>query len=182
MKKMDIRKAFTLIEPGPVVLITTNDGVKNNIMTLSWIMVVDFTPKFAITTGDWNYSYKALKKFKECVIAIPAADQIDQIVGIGTSSGKETNKFEKFGLTAKKGQIVSAPLIQECLANIECKVIDIIKKHDIIILEGKVAYYNSDRKNKKTIHAVGDGNFIIDGRKISRKKAMQSKLQDIFIN
>jgi len=44
-------KAFTLIEPGPVVLITTHDGSKSNIMTLSWIMVTDFTPRFAITTG-----------------------------------------------------------------------------------------------------------------------------------
>lgn len=180
MKKMDIKKAFTLIEPGPVVLITTNDGVKNNIMTISWTMVVDFTPKFAITTGDWNYSYKALTKFKECVIAIPGVDLIDQIVGIGTSSGKDTDKFEKYGLTAKKGQNVNAPLIQECLANIECKVIDIIIEHDIIILEGIVAYYNSYRKNKQTIHAVGDGTFVIDGRKISRRKAMKSKLEGLI--
>jgi flavin reductase (DIM6/NTAB) family NADH-FMN oxidoreductase RutF len=180
MKKMDINKAFTLIEPGPVVLITTNDGVKNNIMTISWTMVVDFTPKFAITTGAWNYSYKALKEFKECVIAIPTAEQIDQVIGIGTSSGRDINKFEKFDLTAEKAKNVNAPLIKECLANIECKIIDIIKKHDIIILEGIAAYYNSSRKNKQTIHAVGDGTFIIDGRKISRKKAMQSKLEGII--
>ncbi|MFA6238074.1 MAG: flavin reductase family protein [Bacteriovorax sp.] len=180
MKKMDISKAFTLIEPGPVVLITTNDGVKNNIMTISWTMVVDFTPKFAITTGSWNYSYNALKKFKECVIAIPTADQIDQIVGIGTSSGKDTDKFERFGFTPEKGKNVNAPLIRECLANIECKVIDIIKKHDIVILEGIAAYINSSRKNRQTIHAVGDGTFVIDGHKISRKKAMQSKLEGII--
>jgi flavin reductase (DIM6/NTAB) family NADH-FMN oxidoreductase RutF len=97
-------------------------------------------------------------------------------VGIGTSSGKDTDKFEKYGLTPKKGKTVNAPLIQECLANIECRVIDIIKKHDIIILEGIAAYYNSSRKNKQTIHAVGDGTFVIDGRRISRRKAMQSKL------
>ncbi|MDO9180888.1 MAG: flavin reductase family protein [Bacteriovorax sp.] len=176
MREMDINKAFTLIEPGPVVLITTNDGVKNNIMTISWTMVVDFTPKFAITTGEWNYSYKALKKFKECVIAIPTADQINQIVSIGTTSGKDINKFEKFGLTPVMGGNVNAPLIKECLANIECKVVDFIKKHDIIILEGIAAYYNSSQKNKQTLHAVGDGTFVLDGRKINRKKAMQSKL------
>jgi flavin reductase (DIM6/NTAB) family NADH-FMN oxidoreductase RutF len=180
MKKMDIQKAFTLIEPGPVVLITTNDGFKNNIMTISWTMVVDFTPRFAITTGAWNYSYKALKEFKECVIAIPAADQIDQIVGIGTTSGKDINKFEKFELTPEKAKHVNAPLIRECIANIECKVIDFIKKHDIIILEGVAAYFNSSRKNKRTIHANGDGTFVVDGRKISRRRAMQTKLEGII--
>ena len=51
MKKMQIAKAFTLMESGPVVFITTNDGEKSNIMTISWTMVMDFTPIFAITTG-----------------------------------------------------------------------------------------------------------------------------------
>jgi len=44
MKEMQIDKAFTLLEPGPVVLVTTCDGKKNNIMMISWTMVVDFTP------------------------------------------------------------------------------------------------------------------------------------------
>ena len=51
MKKMQINKAFTLLEPGPVVLVATCDGERNNIMTISWTMVMDFTPRFAITTG-----------------------------------------------------------------------------------------------------------------------------------
>jgi len=76
MKRMQISKAFTLMESGPVVFITTNDGEKNNIMTISWTMVLDFTPMFAITTGPWNYSYAALRKFRECVIAIPTVDLI----------------------------------------------------------------------------------------------------------
>ena len=59
------------MEPGPVVLVTTRDGGKNNIMTISWTMVVDFTPLFAMTTGPWNHSYAALRKTRECVIAIP---------------------------------------------------------------------------------------------------------------
>ena len=57
MKEMEIGKAFTLMESGPVVLVTTNDRNKNNIMTISWTMVVDFTPIFAMTTGSWNYSF-----------------------------------------------------------------------------------------------------------------------------
>jgi flavin reductase (DIM6/NTAB) family NADH-FMN oxidoreductase RutF len=76
MKRMRIGKAFTLMEPGPVVLVTTNDGERNNIMTISWTMVLDFTPSFAITTGPWNHSYGALRKSRECVIAIPSQSMI----------------------------------------------------------------------------------------------------------
>ncbi len=178
MKRMQISKAFTLMEPGPVIFITTNDGEKNNIMTISWTMVMDFTPIFAITTGPWNYSYTALRKSRECVIAIPTVDLIDQVVGVGTCSGVDTDKFEKFGLTPVKGKHVRAPLIKECLANIECKVIDIVKKHNIVVLEGVAAYFDSSRKEKRTIHAIGDGTFVVDGRKLNRKKMMQSKLSD----
>lgn len=178
MKKMDLCRAFTLIEPGPVIFITTWDGKKNNIMTISWTMVVDFAPKFAITTGSWNYSFAALSTRKECVIAIPTADLIDTVVGVGTCSGADTDKFEKFMFTPVKAQHVRAPLIQQCIAHIECKVVDIITKHDIVILEGVAAYVDPSRKEKRTIHAVGDGTFVADGRTFNRKNMMRTKLPD----
>jgi flavin reductase (DIM6/NTAB) family NADH-FMN oxidoreductase RutF len=178
MEKMPISKAFTLLEPGPVVLVTTHDGEKHNIMTITWTMVVDFTPLFAITTGPWNHSYGALQKSRECVIAIPTVDLIDQVVGVGTCSGADTDKFTKFGLTPAQGEHVRPPLIKECLANIECKVVDIVKKHNILVLEGIAAYFDSSRKEKRTLHAVGDGTFVVDGRKLNRREMMQSKLPD----
>jgi flavin reductase (DIM6/NTAB) family NADH-FMN oxidoreductase RutF len=178
MIRMQISKTFTLMESGPVVLVTTNDGEKNNIMTISWTMMVDFTPLFAITTGPWNHSYAALEKFRECVISIPTVDLIDQVVGIGTCSGADTDKFKKFGLTPVEGKRVRSPLIKECLANIECKVIDVVKKHNIVVLEGVAAYFDSSRKEKRTIHAIGDGTFVVDGRKLNRREMMLSKLPD----
>lgn len=176
MKAIQISKAFTLMGSGPVVLITTNDGKKNNIMTISWTMVMDFTPMFAITTGPWNYSFAALRKRKECVISIPTVDMLNKVVGVGTCSGADADKFEKFMLTPVTGKHVKAPLIKECLANIECKVVDIIEKHNIVVLHGVEAYIDHSRKEKRTVHAVGDGTFIVDGRKLNRKKMMLSKI------
>lgn len=176
MEEMEIGKAFTLMESGPVVLVTTNDGSKSNIMTISWTMVMDFTPMFAMTTGPWNYSFAALRKTKECVISIPTVDMLDKVVGVGTCSGSDTDKFEKFMLTPVKGRHVKAPLIKECLANIECKVVDIVAKHSIVVLDGVAAYFDGSRKEKRTVHAVGDGTFIVDGRRLSRKKMMAAKI------
>jgi len=176
MRELILGKAFTLMEAGPVILVTTHDGTKDNIMTISWTMVVDFTPQFAITTGPWNYSFAALRKYRECVIAIPTVDMLDKVVGIGTCSGADTDKFTKFRLNAEPGQYVRAPLIRECLANIECKVIDIVRKHNIVVLEGVAAYMNPARKEKRMIHAVGDGTFIVDGRRLDRREMMAAKL------
>lgn len=176
MRELELSKAFTLIEPGPVVLVTTHDGKKANIMTISWTMVMDFTPVFAITTGSWNTSFAALRKTKECVIAIPTVDMLDTVVGIGTCSGADTDKFARFKLTAVPGNVVKAPLIEECLANIECRVVDIITKHNIVVLEAVAAHIDPERKEKRMVHAVGDGTFVVDGRKFDRRKMMASKL------
>lgn len=176
MRPLKLSRAFTLIEPGPVVLVTTNDGSKMNVMTISWTMVLDFTPVFAITTGPWNHSFQALRKTRECVIAVPTVDLLDRVVGIGTCSGAEVDKFEKFGLTAVPGKHVRAPLIAECLANIECKVADLIERHSIVVLEAVAAYMDRSRKEKRMLHAVGDGTFIVDGRRLDRRTMMASKL------
>jgi len=176
MRELKLSKAFTLIESGPVVLVTNHDGQKDNIMTISWTMVVDFTPVFAITTGEWNHSFAAMRKNRECVIAIPTVDMMDKVVGIGTCSGTDTDKFAKFKLTPVQGKVVRSPLIKECLANIECKVIDIVAKYNIVVLEAVAAHIDTARKEKRTVHAVGDGTFIVDGRKIDRRKMMASKI------
>lgn len=178
MESLPLHKAFTLIEPGPVVLVTTRHGRQQNVMTVSWTMVVDFTPVLAITTGPWNHSYTALSQSGECVIAIPTVDLLDRVVGVGTCSGTDTDKFEKFALTPVKGQHVKAPLIKECLGNIECKVVDIVERHNIVVLQGVAAYFDHSRQEKRTLHAVGDGTFVVDGRRLDRRNMMRSKLPD----
>ena len=176
MRKMKLSRVFTLMESGPVVLVATNDGQKNNVMTISWTMVVDFTPQFAITTGEWNHSFKALRDTRECVIAIPTVDMLDKVVGIGTCSGADTDKFARFKLTPLPAKAVQAPLIKECLANIECKVVDIVRRHNIVVLAAVAAYSAPGRKETRKVHAVGDGTFIVDGRRLDRRKLMASKI------
>ena len=176
MRTLKLSQTFTLIEPGPVVLVATNDGRQNNLMTISWTMVLDFTPRFALATGAWNHSFRALAKTRECVLAIPGADLLDTVVGIGTCSGATVDKFAQFHLAALPATQVNAPLIQECLANIECKVVEILRRHPMIVLEAVAAHLTTGRHEHRTLHAVGDGTFIVDGRRLDRRRAMSSKL------
>jgi flavin reductase (DIM6/NTAB) family NADH-FMN oxidoreductase RutF len=178
MKPFPLNKAFTFLEPGPVVLVTTASGGRYNIMTLSWTMVLDFTPRFAFMTGPWNYSYHALVKTKECVIAIPTVDMSKTVVSIGACSGAETDKFEKFRLTPLEAQCVGAPLIKECYANIECRVADYVKQHGIFVLDAEAAWIDEKRKEKRLFHAIGDGRFMVDGEKFSHRKIMREKLPE----
>ena len=178
MKKLPLHKAFTLLEPGPVVLVTTTYGGKQNIMTISWTMVMDFSPRFAFYTGSWNHSYKALKKTGECIIAIPTVDLIKKTVQIGSCPGNEADKFKKFKLTPIKAENVAAPLINECFANIECRIVDHIKQHNIFILDALTAWIDDKRTEKRCFHAVGDGRFIVDGERINHRRIMHLKLPE----
>jgi flavin reductase (DIM6/NTAB) family NADH-FMN oxidoreductase RutF len=181
MKNFLLSKAFQLIEPGPVVLVTTAYKKKPNVMTMSWHMVMEFTPLIGCVISPGDYSFSALRKTKECVIAIPTVDMIDQVVDIGNCSGEDIDKFKAFNLTPRPAQKVKAPLIAECLANIECRVVNdsLVDKYSLFILEGVKAWVDYDRKERRTLHANGDGTFVVDGRTLNLRKKM-TKWQSII--
>ncbi len=176
MTELPLEKAFLLFEPGPVLLVTTNENGRNNIMTISWHMVMDFTPKIALTTGPWNYSFQALTHTKECVLAVPAVDLAETTVRIGDCTGETADKFSEFGLTPLPGSKVKAPLIAECLACMECRVTDYLEPQGIFVLDGVKAWAESQRKERRTFHANGDGTFVVDGETLNFRRFMEDKL------
>lgn len=185
MHDFPLAKVFTFLESGPVLLIATRDPEtgRNNMMTLSWSMVLEFDPPcFAIMTGEWNYSFRAMMKTKECVVAVPGVDLIEKVVKIGACSGDEHDKFREFGLTPLEAEKVSAPLVGECLGNIECRVSDYIEKYGIIIMNPIKAWVNEGRGERRVFHAIGDGTFIADGEKFDYRKDMWDKLPDAVKN
>lgn len=179
MKEFPLDKAFQLIEPGPVVLLTTAFGGRANVMTMSWHMDVDFTPLIACVVSEDNYSFEALRRTKECVIAVPTVDLIKKVIDIGNCSGRDTDKFNAFNLTPLPAKKVRVPLIAECLANIECRVTDdrLAAEYNLFILEGVGAWLDAKRREQRTFHAKGDGTFVVDGRTIDLRKRM-TKWQD----
>ena len=176
LKDYPLNRVFTLIEPGPALLVTTAEGRKKNIMTITWSMAMSFAPTFGIVSGSWNHSFDTMMQTRECVVAVPGVDLIDKVIGIGTCSGTDTDKFGKFSLTAKKAAEVRAPLIAECLYNMECVVADHIESYGIVILECRRAWENPVRTERRTFHAVGDGTFVADGEKFDLRREMASKL------
>jgi len=175
-KSLPLSKVYQLIEPGPVVMVTTSLNGKANIMTMSWHMMIDFEPPIlAIVMSDQNYSFNNLKKTKECVINIPTVDLALKVVGVGNTTGSKIDKFKKFKLTQEPASQVKVPMISECYANLECKVIDMkmASKYNIFILEVLKAWIAPSKKRPLTIHHCGNGVFTVDGRVVklpSKKK------------
>ena len=174
MTEFPLDKAFHFLEPGPVVLLTTAQGGKANVMTMSWHMLMDFTPQIGCVVSPGNHSFAALSQTGECVIAIPTVDLIETVVDIGNCAGRDVDKLQAFGLTARPAEKVQAPLIAECLANLECRVIDdsLADRYCLFVLECVQAWIDPGRTERRTCHAVGDGTFVVDGRTLDLKKRM----------
>lgn len=167
---------YRLLEPGPVVLVTTYYKGKSNIMTLSWHMMIDFDPPIlAIVMSNRNYSFNLLKASKECVINIPTVEIAKQVVGCGNCSGKKIDKFQKFKLTPMSAEKVKASLIDECYANLECKVIDMrmTNKYNIFILKGIKAWTTPSKQSPQTLHHEGKGIFIVANKRIKIPSKMK---------
>lgn len=137
-KDFPVSNVRRLLEPGPIILVSSTWHDKTNIMTMGWHMIMEFEPSL-IGCYIWteNYSFNMIRKSKECVINIPTVDIADKVVRIGNCSGADIDKFKKFKLTALRSTNVQAPIIKECYANFECKLVDshLINKYNLFIFE-----------------------------------------------
>jgi flavin reductase (DIM6/NTAB) family NADH-FMN oxidoreductase RutF len=174
-KDFPVSNVRRFIEPGPIVLVSSAYKSDTNIMTMGWHMIMEFQPSL-IGCYIWsqNHSFEMIRKSKQCVINIPTEDIATKVVKIGNSSGRDIDKFAEFGLTAKPATHVRAPLIDECFANFECKLVDssLIRKYSLFVFEVVKAHVATSPKYPKTIHYRGDGEFMISGENTARYRKL----------
>lgn len=175
-KTYPLGSVYRLLEPGPVVLVTSSSGGRANIMTLSWHTMIEFEPPLVgCVISNRNYTFDILKQTGECVINIPTVALAEKVVGCGNSSVREVDKFEKFGFTAVAASCIKAPLIDECYASLECKLVDgaMVDKYNLFILEVVKAWIDPAQKHPQTIHHQGEGKFMVAGETIQLPSGMK---------
>ena len=175
-KSFPLSKVYGLLEPGPVVLLTTACAGHPNIMTMSWHTMMEFEPPLVgCVISDRNHTFGMLKATSECAINIPAVELAEKGVGCGNTSGANIDKFEMFSLRSKPAAHVGAPLIEDCFANLECRVVDtsMVDKYCLFVLEVIKAWIDPAVKNPRTIHHLGSGNFMVAGERIRLKSKMK---------
>jgi flavin reductase (DIM6/NTAB) family NADH-FMN oxidoreductase RutF len=167
---------YGLLEPGPVVLVTTARKGRANIMTMSWHTMMEFEPPLVgcVISGR-NATFDALKATKECAINIPTQELAKQVVGIGNCSGRTLDKFARFGLTPVEAAQVQAPLIEECYVSLECRVADtrLVNRYNFFILEVVQAWVDTAVKHPQTLHHRGNGVFAVAGETIRLRSSMK---------
>jgi len=174
-KKRDFPVAETrrLLEPGPVVLVSSAWEGERNVMTMGWHTMMEFTPALVgCIISEANYSYTLISQSQQCVINVPTLELARQVALVGNCSGRDVDKFDKFKLTAVDAEEVAAPLIAECYANFECKLVDssLREKYNFFVFEVVKAHAASAPKIPKTIHYRGEGMFMVAGRSLNLRR------------
>lgn len=172
VKELPLAEVYRLLEPGPVVLLTTAWKGRSNVMAMSWHMMVEFTPPLvACVVSGANHSFEALRRAGQCVIAIPERELAAKVVKVGNHSGRDLDKFAACGLTPLPARRVQAPLVAECFANLECRVADsrLVGTYNMFILEVVQAWIDRRRQRPRTLHHQGYGRFAVDGEVIRLK-------------
>lgn len=172
-KDFPVTRVRRFLEPGPVVLVSSAYRGERNVMTMGWHMVMMDDPSLlGCFIWDQNHSYELVRRSKECVVNVPTVDIVDTVVKIGNCHGSDADKFEKFRLTAVKATKVDAPLIAECYANFECRLIDasLIKRYSLFVFEVVKAHVATSPRYPTTVHYRGEGVFMVSGRNVSYRR------------
>jgi len=164
--------------PGNTVLVSCIDGDGNpNIITLAWSMPTSHNPPMvAISIAPKRYSHHLIKMTKEFIVNIPRFEQAKEALFCGRKSGRYVKKFEEAGLTPEPARIVRPPIIKECVAHLECRLVGTMETgdHTVFIGEVVIAYadpeaFREDRyvlKKVKPLLYLGSDEFVTTSKEI----------------
>jgi flavin reductase (DIM6/NTAB) family NADH-FMN oxidoreductase RutF len=176
-QSIPLKRANRLINNGCTILVTSRHGDEESIITLAWQMPVSASPPMAvISVGPSRYSHDLIAESGQFVINVPPFSLLKETMYCGTVSGRDGDKFKGAGLTREPAQIVSAPLIAECIGHLECKVVNQVTAGDHTLFMGEVVaasaavglwdeVWQVDQEEARTIHHLG-GSFFCAPEKI----------------
>lgn len=180
-KKVDfpVAKVRRYLEPGPIVLVSSRHGGRDNVMTLGWHTVLEFTPSLiGLMISAGNHSFEMIRRSGVCVVNLPTTALTDEVVGIGNTSGATVDKFAQFGLTTEDGHTVDAPMIRECHASFECRLVEdaLVEKLNFFVFEVVKAHVAERPAHPETLHYTGEGVFMVAGRIIDRRALFRPEM------
>lgn len=184
LQLLSLSLAYRILNHGPTVLVTSAHGEQRNIMAAAWNMPLDFDPpKIAIVIDKNTYTRELMEASGTFAINVPCRAQAELTTKVGSSSGRELlgkspdNKFEAFNLPTFAASKIEAPLLEGCVAWLECKIIPephIQSTYDLFLAEVIAAHADSrvfsdgrwhfeGHDDLRTIHHVAGGAFMAIG-------------------
>ena len=187
---VDLAKAYRLLNHGPTVLVSAAAEGRRNLMAAAWAMPLDFAPpKVAVVLDKATYTRRLIEASGEFALQVPVRAQLDLVDALGNVSGTDEealggrDKFDAFGLATFAGSATAAPLLEGCVAWLECRLLPeppIQQRYDLFL--GEVIAAQADPRvfsagrwhfdghdDLRTLHHVAGGHFIVDGEAVDAR-------------
>ena len=138
-REVPLTGCLRLLEPGPITLITAQYRGQPNVMTVAWVVPASHQPPMLVAAiSPLHYTHYLISKSQEFVVNVPGRPLADQVMLCGTLSGRDVDKFARAGLTAVDGHRVTVPWISECLAHLECGLVEAYEAGDHTLFLGEI--------------------------------------------
>jgi flavin reductase (DIM6/NTAB) family NADH-FMN oxidoreductase RutF len=118
--------------------VAEHDG-QRSICPLGWKMNTSISPPMmAVSVAPSRFTHDLIVNAGEFVLAWPGEDLDEATLFCGTRSGRDVDKFKAMNLTPATGEVVKAPLVEECVANLECKLAGQMTTGDHTVFAGEI--------------------------------------------
>lgn len=173
-----LNKAYLLFNHGPTTLVTSAHGEARNVMAAAWAMPLDFDPaRMAVVIDSQTYTRELIEASGELALHVPSFAQAEQTLAAGSRSGRHGDKIRELGFATWPAQTIDAPLLDGCLACLECRLMPeshIQRQYDLFLVEVTAAWadprvfsngrWHVDDENLRSIHYQSGGAFFAMGK------------------
>ncbi|OYW33947.1 MAG: flavin reductase [Methyloversatilis sp. 12-65-5] len=179
IEPVELAKSYRLLNHGPTVLVGSAHGSRRNVMAAAWCMPLDFDPpKLLVVIDKSTFTRELIEASGEFSISVPTQAQRALTVAVGSDSGRDRDKFSALDIKTFAGVRVAAPLIEGCVAWLECRIAPEAhnqSRYDLFIGEVVAAradhrvfsagrwHFGPEHDALRTIHHVAGGAFFVTG-------------------
>lgn len=169
--------ASRLVNHGPTVLVTSAHGGRRNVMAAAWSMPVEFTPpRIAVVIDKKTFTRELAMAAGGFALCLPSQALVDLTYAVGSTSGRDGDKFARHGIEARPGPVLGMPVMEAgCAAWLECRLIRephaedaydtcfaevVAAAADTRVFTGGHWNFREDNAGLQTIHHLGGGHFV----------------------
>jgi flavin reductase (DIM6/NTAB) family NADH-FMN oxidoreductase RutF len=140
-------KSLIYTYPGLVAIVTSRSEGRQNIMAAAWHMYLGMEPPtYGVSISRARYTFDLIEQSGVFAVQFLPARLSEWIQLVGTTSGKEMDKFKAFGISYEDGLQVDVPILKDAYFAYECKVTDIRTHGDHELFSGEIVQTYKDEE------------------------------------
>lgn len=186
-RDVPLPQAYRLLNHGPSVLVSARHEGRDNVMAAAWVMPLDFDPpKVAVVIDKRTFTRRLIEASGSFALSVPCRAIADATYAAGSLSGaSHGDKFADCGLDRFHAQRIDAPLVEGCVAWLECRVIAephhqqaydlfvaevVAAQADERVFRGGRWHFDAAADELRTLHHQAGGAFFVSGATVQASK------------